>query len=297
MSAQDDDASIVQRQQDIEQMRARVEMRLQSLLKGDPLVNLRQQVHALRGSESRSVDREIVPEESCYQEESVLESQQEEQEEIPWTAERESLYHTHHVDSLQIRDPYGDEGIYTGMLVHNKPHGKGRMQYEDGRVYSGDWREGRWHGLGEVQFANGDYFKGNYQHDQRHGYGVYRWKDGRMYDGSFQNDQREGLGEYQWPDGACYKGWFRAGFREGEGTYRFADGSVYTGEWKEGKYHGLGECAWADGRVYKGEWSIGKAHGYGIEYRKDGTLRHDGEWNYDVPVRDTKKRAAKQRDY
>jgi hypothetical protein len=39
---------------------------------------------------------------------------------------------------------------------------------------------------------------------------------------------------------------------------------------------------------------MGKAHGYGIEYRKDGTLRHDGEWRYDEPVRDTKP-AAKRR--
>jgi hypothetical protein len=41
---------------------------------------------------------------------------------------------------------------------------------------------------------------------------------------------------------------------------------------------------------------MGKAHGYGIEYRKDGTLRHDGEWRADEPVRDTKP-AAKRREY
>jgi hypothetical protein len=45
------------------------------------------------------------------------------------------------------------------------------------------------------------------------------------------------------------------------------------------------QCHWADGRVYKGEWENGKAHGYGIEIRPDGTVRHDGEWSEDTPVR------------
>jgi hypothetical protein len=42
------DDALRQREEQIEVMRACVEMRLQSMLKGDPLVGLRQQVHALR---------------------------------------------------------------------------------------------------------------------------------------------------------------------------------------------------------------------------------------------------------
>ena len=98
---------------------------------------------------------------------------------------------------------------------------------------------------------------------------------------SFVDDERE----YRWPDGAVYRGEFVAGHRQGEGTYTFSDGSTYTGEWLRGRYHGVGQCVWTDGRVYKGEWRDGKAHGYGVEKRADGTIRHEGTWNMDVPVR------------
>lgn len=77
------------------------------------------------------------------------------------------------------------------------------------------------------------------------------------------------------------------------------------------------ECRWADGRVYKGEWNMGKAHGYGstllytillgllllksltscfsllVETRANGTLRHDGEWFQDEPVRKNKKKKSR----
>ena len=44
-------------------------------------------------------------------------------------------------------------------------------------------------------------------------------------------------------------------------------------------------CTWSDGRVYKGEWAMGQAHGQGKETNPDGTVRHDGLWQYDTPVR------------
>ena len=46
-----------------------------------------------------------------------------------------------------VTDPYGDQGMYTGVILRSTgmPHGLGRMVYEeDGRVYEGDWRHGRW---------------------------------------------------------------------------------------------------------------------------------------------------------
>ena len=41
----------------------------------------------------------------------------------------------------------------------------------------------------------------------------------------------------------------------------------------------------ADGRVYVGEWVAGMAHGQGIETRPDGTIRHEGRWEHDRPIR------------
>jgi hypothetical protein len=193
-----------------------------------------------------------------------------------------------HVRLKALEDPYGDKGQYTGMLVRRKPHGQGTMQYEDARCYTGDFKFGRWHGNGRALFSNGDLYVGEYDMDQRHGKGRYEWEDGRMYDGNFHRDQRQGTGTYSWADGALYTGDFFAGQRHGHGTYKFVDGSVYIGEWRSGKYHGVGECKWADGRYYRGEWENGRAHGYGKETRPDGTIRHDGEWKNDRPVREKK---------
>jgi MORN repeat len=35
-----------------------------------------------------------------------------------------------------------------------------------------------------------------------------------------------------------------------------------------------------------GEWIAGKAHGQGIETRPDGSIRHDGRWENDQPLRE-----------
>jgi hypothetical protein len=154
------------------------------------------------------------------------------------------------VTEQRIRDPYGDKGLYTGVLVKRRPHGRGTMKYDDGRHYEGHWNHGRWHGVGRAIFANNDIFEGSYDMDQRHGHGMYQWNDGRVYTGQFYQDQRQGRGTYTWPDGAVYQGEFKAGHRHGQGMYRFADGSVYTGEWETGKYHGVGEVSKMLGRKF-----------------------------------------------
>jgi hypothetical protein len=185
-----------------------------------------------------------------------------------------------HVNQKTILDPYGDKGIYTGIILRSTgmPHGSGRMLYqEDKRTYDGEWRHGRWHGYGRATFANGDTYNGEYRFDQRHGRGRYEWNDGRVYDGMFREDKRHGRGIFTWPDGAIYEGDFRNGQREGHGAYRFSDGGRYEGSWKDGRYNGFGICNWVDGRCYKGEWLNGMAHGKGVETFADGSIRHDGQ--------------------
>jgi hypothetical protein len=189
------------------------------------------------------------------------------------------------VTDYELVDPYGEKGRYSGLLIRGMPDGQGLMHYEDGRTYTGEWKRGRWHGKGKTVFINGDIYTGDYEMDKRSGVGTYKWSDGRVYDGEFRDDQREGIGVYSWPDGSVYKGSFRAGLRHGNGSYRFSDGSMYTGEFKEGKHHGFGEFIWKDGRCYRGEWVDGFAEGHGIEIRVDGTIRHDGEWKRDRPIR------------
>jgi len=189
-----------------------------------------------------------------------------------------------------LLDPYGDEGTYTGTILKTTgmPHGKGKMVYAiDKRVYDGDWRHGRWHGYGCAVFANGDNYEGEYRFDHRHGKGKYYWSDGRIYDGIFSEDKRHGTGIFKWPDGAIYEGEFNNGQRDGHGSYTFNDGGQYVGGWKDGRYNGYGTCTWEDGRYYKGEWKDGAAHGKGVETYVDGTVRHDGLWLNDLPVRNS----------
>jgi hypothetical protein len=51
---------------------------------------------------------------------------------------------------------------------------------------------------------------------------------------------------------------------------------------------GFGKCSWSDGRTYVGMWHMGQAHGQGKEMNPNGSIRHEGIWSYDVPVK-TKK--------
>lgn len=194
----------------------------------------------------------------------------------------------HKVINRSLLDPYGDRGTYSGVVLRSTgmPHGVGRMVYEDdGRTFEGDWRHGRWHGYGRATFANLDSYEGEYRFDQRHGRGKYCWSDGRVYDGEFSEDKRHGKGTFTWPDGATYVGDFHLGQREGRGKYTFSDGGYYVGSWVNGRYEGFGECHWEDGRTYKGEWRAGMAHGKGVETNPDGSVRHDGQWVKDEPVR------------
>ncbi|VEU35593.1 unnamed protein product [Pseudo-nitzschia multistriata] len=206
--------------------------------------------------------------------------------------------------NASIVDPFGDRGDYQGEVLRSSldhdrgsnddegdetphaavPWGLGTMAYADGRTYQGRWKDGRWHGRGKASYPNGDTCEGEYSNDQRHGRGVYRWSDGRTYEGCFEHDQRHGHGVYAWPDGSSYDGFFAEGQRHGQGTYTFCDGSFYKGEWRRGIRHGQGEYRRPDGRTYKGEWVDGKAHGYGIETRPDGSVRHDGQWENDLPI-------------
>jgi hypothetical protein len=234
----------------------------------------------------------IYPSTGTYHDAIVLKTYNEEKKEeestLAFRSKGERRVRLEQVETKTVQDPYGDYGVYTGLLLKGLPYGQGTMAYADGRTYVGEWKSGRWHGQGKTTFSNGDVYIGQYYMDKRHGFGRYEWVDGRIYDGEFRNDQREGKGTYSFPDSSVYSGDFHKGLRHGQGCYKFADSSMYNGGFKNGKYDGVGECIWADGRCYRGEWKDGWAHGYGVEMRADGTIRHDGEWKRDKPVKRNK---------
>lgn len=185
-----------------------------------------------------------------------------------------------------IVDGTGDSGMYTGTILKTSrvPHGKGRMVYDEHRSYMGEWEHGHWHGKGHMMSKAYDY-KGMFVYDLKDGLGILKWSDGRVYKGEFVDDRHHGQGLLIYSDGACYKGEFRHNVREGKGESRFAGGGGYVGYWKGGVFDGHGQCTWPDGSIYLGEWKNGKTHGHGIEWRADGSVRHEGLFEDDEPVR------------
>mmetsp|Transcript_19976 Transcript_19976/g.37299 ORF Transcript_19976/g.37299 Transcript_19976/m.37299 type:complete len:311 (-) Transcript_19976:580-1512(-) len=241
------------RQEQIDQLRSRVDNVLRNLVKSTELdtQSLKTQVESLRESPASLLLDSTATDKSLALNENTTTSKQKQSpvttklgvvDNDPKSISNVSKRSTTTTTSQWIVDPYGDQGEFEGDLnEENLPHGFGVMKYTDGRIYSGHWKNGRWHGNGRATFSNGDVFEGTYYEDQRHGQGVYRWVDGREFRGGFLNDQRSGHGVYTWPDGAVYDGEFVNGLREGHGKYTFHDGSVYEGGWKQGKYSGQGE--------------------------------------------------------
>ncbi|CAB9507603.1 Kinesin light chain [Seminavis robusta] len=185
-----------------------------------------------------------------------------------------------------VADPYKEKGTYTGTMSRATgfPHGKGRLDYPDGRWYEGDWKHGRWTGRGRLGNADGDLYEGELRNDHKHGMGTMRFADGRVFEGEYIRGQMfEGTMTYA--DGSTYEGSWVDGMRHGRGVCVFTDGGTYKGVFKEGEFDGQGKMMWADGGWFEGQWRNGQMHGKGKEIRPDGTLRHEGEWWKNMPVR------------
>lgn len=213
------------RQEEIDQLRSRVDSVLKNLVQSSEVdsQNLQTQVQSLRSSGSHDRNRAFVLSPtnngSLSRGSSDNSNGGENRNTLSTSVTRETI--SKYVEQQWIVDPYGDQGDFEGEIntADNLPHGTGVMKYSDGRVYAGEWKGGRWHGKGRATFSNGDVFEGMYYEDQRHGLGTYQWADGREFKGGFVNDQRYGDGDYTWPDGAKYSGEFQKGLRHGEGTY------------------------------------------------------------------------------
>jgi len=79
-----------------------------------------------------------------------------EHEETPLVS-RDTIF----VTQLTLADPYGERGMYTGVISNSTgmPHGNGLLDYEkkENRWYDGDWIHGRWTGYGRLSNGDGDF--------------------------------------------------------------------------------------------------------------------------------------------
>lgn len=77
---------------------------------------------------------------------------------------------TYEVAAMDVTDPYGEKGTYTGSISNSTgmPHGYGRLEYDRaGRWYEGDWKHGRWTGHGRLSNGDGDYYEGGLKNDHK----------------------------------------------------------------------------------------------------------------------------------
>lgn len=193
----------------------------------------------------------------------------------------------YNVDSLEVTDPYGEKGTYTGSISKSTgmPHGHGRLEYDEaGRWYEGYWKHGRWTGYGVLANGDGDFYRGKFKNDHKHGEGKMQFADGRTFEGKYHQGQMV-KGKMTYQDGSTYEGSWVEGMRHSYGRCVFSDHSMYEGDFKEGEFCGHGKMTWNDGGWYEGTWLNGEMHGLGREIRADGSLRHDGEWVKGQPVR------------
>ena len=197
---------------------------------------------------------------------------------------------TYNVDNQPITDIHNQVGVYSGTLLveTNQPHGFGSIKYisrDNGRFYEGHWQNGRMHGQGHLLYPNGDEYEGDFYQDMRHGHGVLQKHTHTRYVGEWQHDERHGKGLLTTADGSTYEGDFVGGVQQGFGRADFAKGGYYEGQWKQNMYWGTGICVWPSGRMYSGEFVKNKSHGQGIELNPDGSMRYEGMWNDNKPMK------------
>lgn len=200
------------------------------------------------------------------------------------------------VENQELADPYGEKGVYSGALSKSTgmPNGRGLLEYhKNSRWCEGDWIHGRLTGYGRLSNGSGDFYEGGLKNDHFHGKGVMRFDNGRVFEGTYIRGQMV-QGKMTYQDGSVYDGSWLDCARHGHGICTFVDGSIYEGEFKEGHFHGHGQMTWNDGGYYVGNWSVGEMHGTGKEVRPNGSVRHDGEWSHDQPVRYKKDKQRKQ---
>lgn len=168
---------------------------------------------------------------------------------------------------------FANGDTYTGMWLHNKPHGKGVYQRLNGDVYNGDFREGYMHGVGVYKFGNGDVYKGEWEKGQTQGYGVLQYQNGNRYEGAWQQGMRHGKGKLLYRSGSVYEGLWQYDDKEGKGLMTYRNGERYIGDYKNNKPHGHGIKTEANGSSYRGTFSKGFRHGVG-ECSLEGGVIH-----------------------
>lgn len=183
-------------------------------------------------------------------------------------------------------DKDGDKYEYMGPLAKGRPHGRGSARFiESGNRYEGEFVNGFRQGRGVYTWPSGARYEGEFANDAFNGRGVYAWRNGTRYEGGFADGKFDGQGVYVKSDGDRYEGRFAGNAFHGRGVYTFSSGARYEGEYVKGKKEGQGTFRYSDGGSYVGQFRNGVREGFGRETSADGSLKFEGQWANDDPVR------------
>lgn len=183
---------------------------------------------------------------------------------------------------------FSNGDTYTGMWLHNKPHGKGVYQRLNGDVYTGEFRDGYMQGVGSYKFQNGDVYTGGWDKGLTSGRGVIEYQNGNRYVGGWQQGLRHGKGKLYYRSGSVYEGYWSDDEKEGKGLMTYRNGERYIGDYKNNKPHGHGIKTEADGSSYRGTFSRGLKHGVG-ECNQEGGVIHVCLFDKGREIRDKSK--------
>jgi len=148
-----------------------------------------------------------------------------------------------------------DNGLYTGEIDNDKPHGYGSIQYTDGYSFEGQWINGKKHGNGILKYPSGAKYLGE-------------WKDNSIY----------GSGKMEYPEAK------RVDLNSDDSLSAKPSSSAPHEKGNEGL--DIKTISWADG-IYTGELLDGKPNGYG-QYQAKSGIKLKGYWRNGSFLEDTK---------
>lgn len=161
----------------------------------------------------------------------------------------------------------GEEGVYIGQTVDEKPQGRGILIIDLGgskKEYHGDkWNKGE---LCEGTFVLVDK-KTNLK---------------ISYTGPLNKGLPHGVGvTYIAEKYICQKSQWDHGELQEIREFTDQQGNHYKGRWRNEEITGSGECVFKNQDIYTGEWVAGKRHGFAI-FKSGGRYYQSSQWDNDI---------------
>ena len=238
---------------------------------------------------------EKMEEQTNFDSESKIETQEEEQNNEERDLNRKNLDSSKSIRTLETKN-----SKYIGEVNEiNKKHGIGVCYYSNGDKYIGQFNEGKKQGVGKFILSNGEIFQGEFNEDTLDGFLEHIGKNSRKQgfakkfqfqqgeillskgenynysiEGNFDvENQNLGTGKMKNPiKNLFYEGEMLNFISNGYGISTVKDKFTFQGSHANGKFTGYGEVFNPDGSKFFGNFKNNLREGYSVAFCKDGRL-------------------------